>query len=129
MHEIEKTGNGLISILHGGKVTIPTPFEREIILFDTYIAGTSYVDGMEELYPYIQIGERLNFYREPDNPYDSKAIVIKNLNDVKLGYIPKVDNIIFSRLMDAGKLLFGKVKEKELNGSWVKIKIEIYLKD
>lgn len=31
--------------------------------------------------------------------------------------------------MDAGKLLYGKVKEKEKKGNWYNIKIYIYLDD
>ncbi len=37
------------------------------------------------------------------------------------------DNIIFSRLMDAGKLLFGRITNKEVKGKWVKIDIRIFL--
>jgi hypothetical protein len=29
--------------------------------------------------------------------------------------------------MDAGKLLFGKITDKELKGKWLKLKIGIYL--
>ena len=47
----------------------------------------------------------------------------KSLGD----YVSQQDNVIFSRLMDAGKLLFGKVKEKELIGKWLRIKIEFFL--
>lgn len=45
----------------------------------------------------------------------------------KIGYVPKLDNAVFSRLMDAGKLLFGKIAAKETKGTWVKIDINIYL--
>lgn len=116
-------------LIHNKNLTVPLPFAREIFLFDTYIAGTSHIEGLEELYAYLMVGNLLNFYREPDNPYDAQAIMIKNADDVKLGYIPKADNIIFSRLMDAGKLLFGKISSKSMNGNWVKIKIDIFLKD
>lgn len=43
--------------------------------------------------------------------------------------IPKADNAVFSRLMYAGKLLFGKLTEKEKRGSWLRIKMEIYLNE
>lgn len=67
------------------------------------------------------------FFREPDNPHDPNAIVIKNADGVKVGYVPRADNLIFSRLMDAGKLLFGKITHKEMIGKWLKINIKIYL--
>ena len=53
--------------------------------------------------------------------------VIKTVNGVKIGYVPKQDNVIFARLMDAGKLLFGKITSKEKKGSWVKIYIKVFL--
>ena len=132
MGEIVKTGgSGLISLLHqqNDALEIPKPFERDIFLFDTYIAGTSHIEGMKDLEPYLKVDDRLAFFREPDNHYDSKAIVIRNQDGVKVGYVPRKDNVIFSRLMDAGKLLFGKIISKELQGDWVKIKLGIYLHD
>ncbi len=111
----------------GGNLTIPKPFEHDIFLFDTYVAGTTHVTGIEELEPHLNVDDKLNFFREPDNEYDPKAIVIKNTDGVKIGYVPKEDNAVFSRLMDAGKLLFGKIISKETKGKWIKIKIGIYL--
>jgi len=35
--------------------------------------------------------------------------------------------VIFSRLMDAGKLLFGRITTKEMQGTWLKIEIKVYL--
>ena len=121
--------SGLLSLLHGknGEVSMPKPFERDIFLFDTYVAGTSHVEGIEELEPHLQIGDRLAFFREPENPYDAQAIVIKTTDSVKIGYVPRQDNVIFARLMDAGKLLFGKITEKEKKGKWVRISIDIFL--
>ncbi|MFR0795755.1 MAG: HIRAN domain-containing protein [Oscillospiraceae bacterium] len=54
-------------------------------------------------------------------------MVIKTVDGVKIGYVPKQDNVIFARLMDAGKLLFGKITSKEKKGSWVKIYIKVFL--
>ncbi len=106
---------------------MPTPFERDIFLFATTVAGTSYVEGIEELEPHLSEGDKLDFFREPDNAYDKRAIVIKNGDGVKIGYVPRRDNIVFSRLMDAGKLLFGRIASKEGQGGWLKIDIKIYL--
>ena len=126
---IKSQGNDLVGLLHGkgGQLTIPKPFEKDIFLFDTYIAGTTHIEGIEELAEHLNIDDRLDFFRELDNPYDKKAIVIKTVNGVKIGYVPKADNVVFSRLMDAGKLLFGKISRKEIKGSWVKIDIKLFL--
>ena len=126
---VTTNAGGLAGLLHGagGAIAIPKPFEHDIFLFDTFVAGTTHIEGIEELAKYLNVDDRLNFLREPDNPYDSKAIVIKTVNGVKIGYVPKNDNVVFSRLMDAGKLLFGKIVSIETKGNWVKINIGIYL--
>lgn len=126
---IKSQGNDLVGLLHGkgGQLTIPKPFEKDIFLFDTYVAGTTHIEGIEELAEHLNIDDRLDFFREPDNPYDKKAIVIKTVNGVKIGYVPKADNVVFSRLMDAGKLLFGRISHKEVKGKWVKIDIKLFL--
>ena len=128
---IKNGGNEIVGLIHGknGELDIQKPFQRDIFLFDTYVAGTTHVDGIEELEPGLNVGDRLDFFREPDNPYDPMAIAVKNTDGVKIGYVPKADNAVFSRLMDAGKLLFGKLTEKEKRGSWLRIKMEIYLNE
>ena len=130
MGELIKSDNGgLVSLLHraGGNLAVPQPFERDIYLFDSHVAGTSFIDGIEELEPYLNIGDKLDFFREPDNPHDKQAIVIKNQDGVKVGYVPRQDNLIFSRLMDAGKVLFGRITAKSMRGTWLKMDIKIYL--
>ena len=129
MGELAKTeGGSLVNLFHnneGGMV--PLPFERDIFLFDTHVAGTSHVDGIGELVPYLKSEDRLSFFREPDNPHDKEAIVVKTDAGVKIGYIPRKDNVVFARLMDAGKMLFGKIVSVEMQGTWVKIEIGIWL--
>ena len=130
MGDLVKTGgSGLAGLLHGknGEISIPKPFEKDIFLFDTYVAGTTHIEGIEELELHLNVDDRLAFFREPDNRYDKQAIVIKTVDGVKIGYVPKQDNVIFARLMDAGKLLFGKITSKEKKGSWVKIYIKVFL--
>lgn len=130
MSDLVKTGQGaLIQYLanNGGGLTLPTPFERDIYLFDTYVAGTSHVEGIDKIGNSLKEDDRLVFYREPDNPYDPQAIRIETLEGKKIGYVPKQDNVIFSRLMDAGKVLFAKIMEKEMKGEWLKIRIKIFL--
>lgn len=130
MSELMKSDvGGLVGLLHGkaGELVVPKPFERDIFLFDTHVAGTTYIEGIDELEPYLNVDVKLDFFREPDNQYDPRAIVIKTEAGVKIGYVPRCDNIIFSRLMDAGKVLFGRIAGKEKRGNWVLIKIKVYL--
>lgn len=131
MSNIEKLDKGkAIDLLHGPDgLTVPKPFNRQIFLFETHVAGTSYIENMDKLAEKIEIGTRVSFYREASNEYDEKAIKVELNDGSKIGYIPKADNPVFARLMDAGKLLFGKVKEKGKKGNWYNIRIYIYLDD
>ena len=76
----------------------------------------------------IQAGDKLTLVRE-DNKFDDKAIVIQTKDGHKLGYVPEKDNLVFSRLMDAGKLLMAKINTHEVKGTYHKIGIGIYLVD
>lgn len=130
MGDLVKNNSGeLVGLLHGkdGELVVPKPFEKDIFLFDTHVAGTSHIEGIEELETHLNIDDRLDFFREPDNRYDKEAIAIKTAESVKIGYVPKQDNVIFARLMDAGKLLFGRISGKEKKGNWVKLDIKVFM--
>lgn len=103
------------------------PLVSEIHLFDTFIAGTTYLEDQSVLDD-VAVGDKLSLKRE-ENKFDDKAIIILDPSNRKLGYIPEKDNIVFSRLMDAGKLLICKVTDIENHGSFRKISIGIYLVD
>ena len=76
----------------------------------------------------IAEGDKLKLQRE-DNRFDSNAILIFTQDNKKLGYVPEKDNIIFARLMDAGKCLSAKIKTIKLKGNFHQIAIGIYLMD
>ena len=70
----------------------------------------------------------LTLQRE-DNKFDSNAILILNEDKKKLGYVPEKDNIVFARLMDAGKLLKARITQISQKGSFKQIGVGIYLVD
>ena len=128
MSDIIKTGGtGLISHIVNNSIVLPKPFERDIFLFDTVIAGTSYIKDIDIIAGSINEDDRLTFLRESANKHDDMAIMIKTADGAKLGYVPKADNAIFARLMDAGKLLFGRIASMEKKRKWYKISIKVYL--
>ncbi len=43
--------------------------------------------------------------------------------------MPRADNTVLSRLMDAGKLLYAKVKSVDGGYNWLRIDIDIYMRD
>ena len=106
------------------------PFGQRIFLVEAIVAGTTHLnDDPAELYDRLQVGDRLDFFRETDNPHDELAIVVKNPQCGKMGYESRQKNEILARLMDAGKLVFGILTEKELVRKWLKLTMEVHLDD
>lgn len=124
---IESTKSLIAGAGEKGLGDVLKPLNREIYLFDTHIAGTTKLKDSSVL-EHIKVGDRLLMQRE-DNKFDDNAILVLNESKQKLGYVPEKDNVVFARLMDAGKLLCGKIKRIELKGSFKLISISIYLID
>lgn len=108
---------------------LPRPYARDIYLFSTHVAGTSHAEGIDGIVRGLKEGDELRFLREPENMHDKLAIAVITNKDEKIGYVPRFDNPVFARLLDAGKLLFGKIKAMSKIGNWHKIEIDIYLRD
>lgn len=124
---VQQQGELVQAIHEQGIGQVLQPLTKEIYLFDTYVAGTSYVED-ETVFQQISVGEKLTLRRE-ENRYDDKAILVLTKDGKKLGYIPEKDNTVFSRLMDAGKLLTAHIAKIRTRGSFTQISIKIYLID
>lgn len=103
------------------------PLMNEIHLFDSFVAGTTHLEDPSVL-SVIKSGDVFTLQRE-ENKFDDNAIILFAADKRKVGYVPEKDNIIFARLMDAGKLLKAKVSDVSKTGSFYKISIGIYLVD
>lgn len=127
-NELTKKEETMVSLVQGNELgDIIKPLIKEIHLFDSYIAGTTHLEDKSVL-EQIKIGDMLTLQRE-NNKFDSNAIIILNDEKKKLGYVPEKDNIIFARLMDAGKLLKAKITKIDQRGSFKQISVGIYLVD
>lgn len=127
-NELTKKEETMVSLVQGSELgDIIKPLIREIYLFDSYIAGTTHLEDKTVLEK-IKVGDVLNLLRE-DNKFDSNAILILNDEKKKIGYVPEKDNVVFARLMDAGKLLKAKIIKIDQKGSFKQIGVGIYLVD
>ncbi len=127
-NELTEHQQNLVSLVQGHELgDIIKPLIKEIHLFDSYVAGTSHLDDKSVL-EQIKVGDVLSLQRE-ENKFDSNAIMILNGEGKKMGYVPEKDNIIFARLMDAGKLLKAKISNVTKKGSFTQIGVGIYLVD
>ena len=107
---------------------LPKPFVREVELLNCNIAGTTFLD-LDEIEPELKKYQLLMLIREPKNQNDDKAILILTEDGQKLGYVPKKKNEVLSNLMDAGKLLFGRLNEKTWVDTWLKLDVQVFLRD
>ncbi len=127
-NELTEKKENTVAVIEGHELgDIIKPLIKEIHLFDSYIAGTSHLNDQSVL-EVIKVGDMLSLQRE-ENKFDSNAILILYEGKRKLGYVPEKDNIIFARLMDAGKLLKAKISKIEQKGSFKQISVGIYLVD
>ena len=110
------------------KEGLPKPFVREVALLNCNIAGTTFLD-LNEIEPELKKHQLLMLKREPKNKDDDKAILILTEDGQKLGYVPKKKNEVLSNLMDAGKLLFGRLNEKTWVDMWLKLDVQVFLRD
>ena len=125
---IQRSGGELVEALDGGGLgEMLKPLIREIHLFDSYVAGTTHLADQSVLAE-IKENDRLRLQRE-ENKFDDNAILLFTESGRKLGYVPEKDNVIFARLMDAGKMLAAKILKIEKRGTFTQIRIGIYLVD
>ncbi len=125
---LSKSDPALFRLINqGGGISVKA-FEEDILALESIVAGTSYLD-LEKIEKEILVNEsELYLKREPENKYDSFAVLVL-FNDQKLGYLPKAKNQTISRLMDAGKQFYAKVAAKEWEGKWLRLDLEVFLKD
>lgn len=117
----------LLKLISGGGISFKA-FEEDILALSSIVAGTSY-QNLTQIEEKIIINEtKLTLKREPDNEYDKFAILVL-FDNHKLGYIPKAKNQTIARLMDAGKEFYAKATQKEWEGKWLRIDIEVFLVD
>lgn len=126
--ELEINKGGVVSLIDNHELgEILKPLVREIYLFNSYVAGTTHLEDQSVLGE-IKEEDDLLLQRE-DNRFDQNAILVLTNERRKLGDIPKKDNVVFARLMDAGKLLKAKITTIEHRGDFTEIGIGIYLVD
>ncbi len=127
-YEIEVRKDDMVALVSGkGVANAVKPLLQEIHLFDSFVAGTmslknpSVLDALTE-------GDKLSLRREV-NKFDENAIALLSPSGEKIGYVPEMDNVIFARLMDAGKVLSARIDSIDRKGSFSQIRIGIYLVD
>lgn len=127
-NELTKTNTGQLAVMDKQELSdIIKPLSREIHLFDSFVSGTLKIKD-QELLKKLKEGDKLILQRE-ETIFDSNTINIFTEDKVKIGYVPEKDNVIFARLMDAGKLLIARINTIVFKSSNPVISIGIYMID
>ena len=64
------------------------------------IAGFTYYEGVD-VFDELKIGTTVKLVAEPENPYDRNAVAIY-YKDKKLGFVPRNENKMISKLLQFG---------------------------
>ncbi|TAF72383.1 MAG: hypothetical protein EAZ53_16315 [Bacteroidetes bacterium] len=100
---------------------------KKVYLLQFFVRGFQFNDGLKAL-DKLKDKQLLNLKREPENPYDKNAISLY-FNEFKIGYVPREDNEVLARLMDAKvvELLAEVVKINKNVSSWENVNACIYV--
>lgn len=128
---LAKTNTDFLSTFYTatGKLNFSTPFAREILLLECYVAGTTYRENIEEIAEWLETGANLRLQRQPENKFDPSAIAVYDAQNNILGYVPRAKNEVLARLLEAGKHLSAKFVAKDTLDGWTRLNIEIFLHD
>lgn len=117
--------------------TVKKNLVADLVFFKSFfVAGLGYnvKQHSEEQHSYGK-GTPVEIKAEPDNPYDGNAVAVTVFcpdgTNLKLGYVPAVENAEISALLNAGwkGILYAEISEAEKkNGVPVRIKIDVFVK-
>lgn len=100
---------------------------RDVFLYGCELVGSQYLNLEDHIIPKLQENDPLILIREPENSCDEHAIIVQTTGGLRLGYLPQKTNLILSRLMDEGNLLFGKAKNFHWDGKKLNLLIKVYI--
>ncbi len=105
------------------------PFKKDIRLAQTYIAGTMFVEDIDDKLGAVTYGTDLELRRDPSNPYDMNAIEVLNGDGDRIGFLPRKINPIAAGLMDSGKHLYCKVTCMVFGMDYPEVDVDIMMED
>jgi hypothetical protein len=116
----------LIALLLAGTAANAAEVEHREILQTSPLAGFQHYAG-PALFPLMNVGDRLTLRREPDNPYDVRAVRVEWYG-TQIGYAPRADNVDLARLMDRGTPVEARILHlQKSRDPWKRVLIEITL--
>lgn len=100
---------------------------KKLLLLECQIHGSHYYQCLNLVKENkLKKGEQLLLRREPHNEYDNFAIEVYNLDQQKLGYVPKHLNQVIATLMDQRCEITAMISSI-FTTEWEPVNIRLYL--
>lgn len=96
-------------------------------LYGCEVRGSEYFDLEKKVIPKLNENDPVLLLREKDNEFDKNAIAVATPSGLKMGYIPRQHNLVFSRMIDNGNLLYGRVKKFHWDGKKLELVVKVYM--
>ena len=90
------------------------------------VKGFAYVPQRDALAALLRNGEPLLLRREPDNPYDCKAVKLLRVDGSPIGYLSRRYNAIPAALLEQGQQLSGRLRLDGGEGQFRRMAVELY---
>lgn len=117
---------GLLLVLLVAPVAPLRAESIRILVQSSPLAGFQYHAGAA-LWDRLQVGDRLDLVREPDNPYDARAVRVE-WRGIKLGYLPRAENEAVAAAMDRGERVEGRIGALVTHRNpWRRVRIEVFV--
>lgn len=97
-----------------------------LLLQESPVAGFQYHEG-KAVWDDMKEGDDLTLVREPDNPYDPRAVRV-DWRGHAIGYVPRKDNEAVARFLDRGVKAEARiVRLRNSRNPWRRVLFEVYL--
>lgn len=99
---------------------------RPVPIQESPLAGFQYHQG-PQVWAWLRVGEALRLAREPENPYDRRAVALY-WNGYKLGYLPRAENAAVAHMLDHGQRLAAHIARlRESPDPWQRLRVAVDL--
>jgi hypothetical protein len=119
---------GLVSTLAFGQQTPEhPPTSIRILVQSSPLAGSQF-HALAHLQADLRLGDALALVREPENPYDAKAVRVE-WRGRKLGYVPRRENRAVAAALDRGETLRARISRLQADAPdpWRRLEFEVWL--
>ncbi|PKO85944.1 MAG: HIRAN protein [Betaproteobacteria bacterium HGW-Betaproteobacteria-12] len=97
-----------------------------LLLQRSPLAGSQYY-AVGAQWQQLQVGDRLDLVREPDNRHDPYAVRV-DWRGQQLGYVPRADNRAIAAALDSGERLVARISRLSRHPDpWRRVQFEVYI--